>query len=219
MFNFKNKKIIVFITIASILILFIVFALVNKKNVLPSVINTIPQDKSEEILETSQIEIFFKDDLTEEDKSNIHVILNPSFELDSTWNLNVFKIIPKNNLENPQNYNVTINYKDKSIYSFSFKTSIFSQDYIQKNKFQATEDDLLYGEALKAVIDKHPWYPNLPIKTQNYVVYYDFEKEKFTITFLKPITDQKTIDDFIKDAIIKIKEIGGNDPVQYYINK
>lgn len=219
MFDFLNRKIIRIGLLVVIVVGSIFFFISKKDRYVPTLISTIPKDKSENVLEKTQIEILFDSKLQEKNKSNISIILNPSFDYDLTWNLTSLKLIPKSSLDNAKAYEIKIKYKDKEIYKFNFQTEVFSQEQIVKYGNLQTKDDLLYGDTLKETVKKYPWYPSLPIKNSNYVVYYDFEKEKFAITFLKEITVQKDIDAQIKEALTKIKAVGGVEPIQYYINK
>lgn len=214
--NFLNEKIIITIAIiitVVVAIVFVVTSIVPK----PSVIDTIPTDKTEEVIETSQISINFNQDINEESKPNVSVSISPEEEFDSTWLSNTYKIIPKNQLKNNTEYTVKVFYLKKEINSFSFKTAIFNQLDIQKFGALQSKDDYDYGQALTKLVNEYPFYPNLPIRTQDYVVYYDFEQQKFAITFLKVVnSEEKNL--LIKGALVNIKEIGTKDPIKYYTN-
>lgn len=72
-----------------------------------------------------------------------------------------------------------------------------------KDSAQQTENDFKYGQALKDLHQKYPWYSQLPIETNEYRIIYDFDKNSFRIRLLTQSSES------IKQAAIdKLKEIG-----------
>lgn len=73
-------------------------------------------------------------------------------------------------------------------------------------------NDQLYGQAIKDIVNQYPWYPKIPIETQEYRIIFDFDKKSFRIRFLTPLSEQ------IKQAAIKkLVEIGVDlDKFTYY---
>lgn len=210
-----NKKVILFLLVSIFIIGIIIYSILNKA-VVPIVVGTNPDNGSVNILETSQIDITFDSKITNQTKSGITITISPEVGFDSTWLSNTYKIIPKNNLQNNTKYTAKVLYKNKSIYTFSFETIIFSQTQIQKDGVIQSQNDYVFGQATKKVVNQYPWYTSLPIKTQDYVVYYDFQKQKFAITFLAKNTADKQAS-LTQSAITNIKSIGVKDPVQYYV--
>lgn len=215
MIKLINKRLLVF-TGVLVLLFVIVVVIVKNRVSIPVVINTIPTNNEEETLETAQISINFNTDIKDQTKNEISVSFEPQLDFDSTWLVNTYKVVPKNPLKNNTKYTASVLYQNKEIYTFSFTTQFFSQEAIRKYGYQQATDDLLYGQALTQIVKDHPWYPNLPIKTENYVVYYDFGQEKFAITFLNINITSEQKKTLIQDAQERIIKIGGKEPVQYY---
>ncbi len=106
--NMKFKK-IYFIIFAIIVVA--IMLVIKNINYIPTVVKTIPTNDANGILETSQIEIFFKNDLDENHKKDISINIEPSVNFDYTWNLNVLKVIPKSKMDNSKKYEIRISYK------------------------------------------------------------------------------------------------------------
>lgn len=215
---FKTKFLVVILLALSLVFIF-VFIFIKTREKTPSVISTDPKNNESNVLETKQISINLNTDISDKSKSNLTVNFDPQIQFDSTWLSNTYKIIPKNNLSNNTNYIVQVNYKNKEIYKFSFETNTFSQEDIQKYGPLQTQDDYDFGQTLTDIANKYPFYTNLPIKTQNYVVYYDFEQDKFAITLLIEPKDSSEEKEIIKGAVENIKKIGAKEPVLYYVNE
>ncbi len=212
----KNLKIFIPVAAVVILLALVGSLFFNKKTAVPSVVSTQPAPGEQDVLESRQIDIIFAEDIKDKAKQDISVSLDPETSFNSTWLTNTYKIIPKSNLNSNTTYKVKVNYKDKEIFNFSFSTQIFSQEDIKKYGPDQTKDDYDFGQTLTQIVNKYPFYPNLPIKDKDYVVYYDFEKDKFAITFLTDNLDSRTKQELILKAIDRIKQIGGKDPIQYY---
>lgn len=211
----KNKFfwIVILITLTIIVFLFL------KRETPPQVVNTDPRDGEENILEIKQISINMNTNISDSTKENVSVSFTPDVQFDSTWLTNTYRIIPQNNLLNNTDYVVKVNYKNKEIYRFTFETSVFSQKDIKEYGAIQSQDDYVYGQALKNVVNEYPFYTSLPIKTQNYVIYYDFEQGEFAITLLVATENVDQKDEIIKDALENIRKIGVEDPILYYINE
>lgn len=214
-----NKKI--FIAIAAVIGIIIVVTIIlymNENNKAPSIISTDPKNSEQNILEAKQISINFNSDISEGSKNKVSVNFEPQTDFDSVWLSNTYKLVPKNGLKNNTTYKIHVLYNKKEIVFFTFDTAVFSQEESKKfGKLQA-QDDYAFGQALTKLVKEFPFYTNLPIKTKNYVVYYDFDQNKFAITPLIPIEDTSQKDQLTKDALDKIKQIGVEDPIRYYLN-
>lgn len=194
-------------------VVFIIFSTQQVK-----ILSTTPSKNEENVPETNTIQFTFDSSISDKSKGGITISPTPSFEFETEWSGNVYNIIPTNKLQNDTEYTINLYLKNKLIYTLQFKTSLLSQEEILNNTSIQTYDDLLYGKALINIDTKYPFYKNLPIRTQYYVVYYDFDKEKFAITFLTTISDLNEKERLIKEALVKIKEIGGKEPIGYYTN-
>ena len=68
---------------------------------------------------------------------------------------------------------------------------------------QLIQDSLKYGQAIKELNQKYPWYSQLPIETKDFRIVYDFDKNSFRIRLLTQASET------IKQAAVdKLKEIG-----------
>lgn len=83
--------------------------------------------------------------------------------------------------ESATTYEVAILYKKKVTHSFSFKTSDKTSAQIREEGRQQAEDDFLFAQAEREFYETYPWYRNLPIKTAEYVIVYNFERSAFRI--------------------------------------
>lgn len=72
-----------------------------------------------------------------------------------------------------------------------------------KEPAQQTENDLDYGQAIKELNQKYPWYSQLPIETKDYRIVYDFDKNSFRIRLLTQSSQS-----IKRAAVDKLKEIG-----------
>jgi hypothetical protein len=66
-----------------------------------------------------------------------------------------------------------------------------------------TPNDQVYNQAVTSVVEKYPWYPQIPIETKDYRIIYDFEKNSFRIRLLTQSTE-----DLKQSALTKLKNIG-----------
>jgi hypothetical protein len=215
-FSFNKKQIVIIISIFALL--FAGLYLFLSRAVQPTVINTSPDNGSSDVSETSQISINFDASIQEKSKTKIFVALKPQADFDSTWLANTYKIIPKTNLQNNQKYTVNVLFDNTKIYSFSFETEIFNSAVIQKYGSLQSQNDFVFGQVTKDLITKYPWYTSLPVKTNNYIVDYDFDKQEFVITFLVPIESSDQLNTLTSDVMQKLKGIGVKDPITYYMN-
>ena len=210
-FKYKYFPAIVFVLIL-ILIAIVVFL---PKPKLPNITNTTPSDGTDNVIETSQININFASVPNDAVKKGVSVSIDPQTDFDSTWLTSTYKVVPKSSLKNNQRYTVKVLYNKETVYAFTFTTEVYSQADATKYGTIQSKMDYDYGQAVKDTAIKYPFYTSLPIKTQNYIIDYDFSKSKFVITFTTNLTlDQQNT--LIQDAIKNIKSVGGTDPVQYY---
>lgn len=216
MINFLRKRLLFVLVVAAVAGTGVY--LLIPKTITPSVVSTNPKDGDVEVLETSQISINFNEKITDTEKSGVSVKFNPDIQFDSTWLTNTFKVIPKDPLQNGSKYSLSVFFHKSEVYKFTFETAAFSQSDIKKFGPSQSRSDYVFGQATKKVVEQYPWYTSLPIKTKDYVIYYDFQQQKFAITFLVPIQSADQQKSLITEAVAKIKAIGVKDPINYYIN-
>jgi len=88
------------------------------------------------------------------------------------------------------------------------------------NMLGDVEDALRVGEEQKAILEKYPWYYDLPIEGKYFTVVWDWEPEKFRIDLkMSRDTKQDTIDIVLNQAIGEIKKLTGSKigPDDYYV--
>ena len=98
---FSKRNIFIFILLA---VLAVSIFLIARSGKVPLVLSTDPANNTQEIIENSQINILFNEDIKENAKNNISVEINPQIEIDSTWLTNNYKVIPKKQFENNKKY-------------------------------------------------------------------------------------------------------------------
>lgn len=82
------------------------------------------------------------------------------------------------------------------------------------------EDMIKVGEQQEEIEAKYPWYYDLPIENDNYVILWDWEKEQFRIALkVDREIEQSARDKIIQDAITDIEELTDLDIKEddYYI--
>jgi len=216
MTKFFNKKQILTPTAVLFAVILAVY-LYSNKGIRPTVTDTTPADGSTGVLENSQISIEFNTNTQEEAKKNVSVLINPSVQFDSTWLSNSYKIIPKNNLQNNTKYTVSVLFKEKNFYSFSFETATFSQEDVNKYGKTQAQNDYVFGQTLNKFIEKNPWYTLLPIRTADYIIYYDSDQQKFSIAFTDVSFSQDKKAALVQKALTDLGKIGIKDPIPYYV--
>jgi len=82
---------------------------------------------------------------------------------------------------------------------------------------QQIQDALKYGQALKDLNQKYPWYSKLPIETKDYRIIYDFDKEMFRIRIKSTSETSDNTKPIIQNALSDLKRIGVPEPVKYYV--
>lgn len=82
------------------------------------------------------------------------------------------------------------------------------------------EDMIRVGEQQREIEEKYPWYFDLPIENDSYIILWDWEKEKFRIALkVDEGVSQTTKDTLIRNAINDIENLTEEDiqTEDYYI--
>ncbi|PIU71868.1 hypothetical protein COS80_00965 [Candidatus Woesebacteria bacterium CG06_land_8_20_14_3_00_39_27] len=82
---------------------------------------------------------------------------------------------------------------------------------------QQIQDALKYGQSLKELNQKYPWYSKLPIETKDYRIIYDFDKEMFRIRIKSAVVATEGVKSDIQSALSDLKKIGVSEPIKYYV--
>lgn len=70
------------------------------------------------------------------------------------------------------------------------------------------EDMIKVGEQQEDIEEKYPWYFDLPIENDNYIILWDWEKEKFRIALkVDEGVSQTTKNTLIRNAVNDIEEL------------
>lgn len=82
---------------------------------------------------------------------------------------------------------------------------------------QQIQDALKYGQSLKELNQKYPWYSKLPIETKNYRIIYDFDREMFRIRIKSATVATEGVKLDIQSALNDLKKVGVSEPIKYYV--
>lgn len=82
---------------------------------------------------------------------------------------------------------------------------------------QQIQDALKYGQSLKELNQKYPWYSKLPVETKNYRIIYDFDREMFRIRIKSAVVATEGVKSDIQSALGDLKKIGVPAPIKYYV--
>ncbi|NIT03682.1 hypothetical protein GTO10_01995 [Candidatus Saccharibacteria bacterium] len=172
----------IILIVGLIAMLIVGILLIREPELMPAVASTIPQDNEEGVLGILPLEITFQEELDGAVQSDVAVVINPETDSSATWSsANTLQVTIDQGLESATTYTVAVLYKQKEIYSFSFKTTDKAKEQIEEEARQQAADDFLVAEAEKDFYKTYPWYASIPIETNEYVIVYNFEKEAFRI--------------------------------------
>lgn len=82
------------------------------------------------------------------------------------------------------------------------------------------EDMIRVGEQQREIEEKYPWYFDLPIENDNYIILWDWEKEKFKIVLkVEEGVSQTTKNTLIENAVNDIEKLTEEDiqTEDYYV--
>ena len=213
---FKKHKIISLIVgiVFLISLLYVIFQIIQTPNV--SITKTVPQDNQQNISVKPTIYVTFNKELSDKEKEFISFETSPMFENKSEMIGDSLIIVPMKDLEQGIFYKINVLYKKNIIHSFSFETTLFTEDQIKEEGSLQTEGDRLFGDAYINFIKNYDWYQHIPIETSDYRIIYDFNKKSFRVRVLKETTKEE-LAEIINDATNNIKKIGVQDPINYYV--
>ncbi len=180
----------------------------------PKVTTTLPKDNQRHVLNTTDITVTFNRLLSNQDQRLLRFSLTPTTAGSISFKDNTLSFKP-NILEKNQLYEASITYHDIIIHRFSFETNLYSTTEIKLQGQQQIKDDYLFNQKVNQALEKYPWYPQLPIKTSEYRIYYDFDLDLFRIRLLAPGLNKKDLDMLIKKALTELTEIGVPKPIKY----
>lgn len=207
-----------FVLILLLAILFFSYLLTRgEKEIGIRVVNTIPPNEESDVLITSNILVEFDKVLPEENRERVVVNIVPATPHSILWKTNSLEIRPSKPLKPSATYEISILVDTQKEYSFSFETSPFSLEQIQREGSLQSKDDIDYGKAYISFLKEYPWYHFLPIETKEYRIFYDFEERSFRIRLLVAPQTDKEREWIVNKALESLIRIGVEEPVPHYV--
>ena len=214
----KIKYVITFIIIIILGLASYNYISKNREVVPLSIISSIPKNGSKYVYEKTEVIIELNREIKVDDGNKIRIDITPDIKTNTVYLGNKIRIKPEDQFQYGSEYNFKVFYEDNNIYTLIFSINPVTPEQLIEDSKKQMEGDIAYNEAIKRLIEDYPWYTSLPIETKDYRIVYDYEKEMFRIRLLKEF-DQKEIDNFTKESILRLKEVGAEDPVKYYVLK
>lgn len=184
-----NPKIITAAVVGFIAIVFIALVVslfvrpAEEEDAAPAVASSSPQNQSEGVILTLPITVSFAEDLDTGQQANVSFTIQPGLDVLQEWtNAAVLQLALTQLPESSTTYTVTVLYKKKAIYSFTFTTTAETPEELTEAGRVQAEEDFLFAQEEKEFYKTYPWYGSIPIRTDDYVIVYNFEKEAFRIS-------------------------------------
>lgn len=152
------------------------------------------------------IQVVFSGPLTPDEKSSVQIQENPTVQGVLSWNGDTTLIFtPTISLLPNQKYTITITYLRKA-FQTSFTTAS-TDTTIQKQ----SEADKNYSQEISKNLVQYPWLTQLPIKTDNYFVYFDLNQKQLNARIYNaPSLSQAQIDATKKEIQSRLSSLGIN---------
>ena len=183
------------------------------------VLSSVPQDKSENVSQTTDIFVNFDKEVSPSLQKQIKVEISPEEQIEFIWTGEKLKIVPKEKLDPGNTYTIRVKLREAEIFRFSFSTALFTEDQLAKEGELQSQDDFEYGEAFKEFAQRYPWYLSLPIERNEYRIVYDFEENSFRIRLKLVPANAETEKKIIDAALEEIRKLGIKDPIAYNVVK
>lgn len=186
----------------------------------PQIIQTLPANQQKNVLNTQNITLQFNRSLSQKDLERLSLKTNPPTNFTQTLleNQNTLLLEPTNNLQENSTYQINIFYQDKEIYSFSFQTNLYTQQQLQEQSQKQSLDDLEFGKTYQQFLDQYPWYTQIPVQKEDYIITYNFNKQSFRISPTFQPENKQQEQKIIDQALQDLKTIGVKmEPIPYYL--
>lgn len=191
----KKYKLFIFFAVIIIIVFlislfFFLFGGNNKNETLaslPSIASVTPSINASNVILFSKISVSFSSPLSEEQKKQITLLLNPLTDSSTEWSTDnkSFSLIPTTPLAPDKRYTATIQYFSDN-YSWNFSTlpleEVSTEDQIKAQ--EAADRD--FAERDRINQENYPWYNNLPLQAATYFVFFDLNTKKFTAKIYPP---------------------------------
>lgn len=150
----------------------------------PAVASLEPAEGQDNFLGETPIVAIFKEDLSEKQQDLVYFEFQPEAFFTIRWTANnqvEATLVQPLALELNTTYSVQVLYKNKPIYTSSFKTPAITEEQLTQDLAEQTEGDDLFADAQTDWYKDNPWYPKLPIIKDDYTIVYEPNTKKFRI--------------------------------------
>ncbi len=184
------------------------------------IIGSYPANNDEFITTYSPITFQFQNDISEDNKKLISILINPEFSFESEWvNSKTIKIKPQSELQTSKKYTLVVSFREVKIYNLTFTTTQYPAAEAKEQIQTQIEDDIEFSKSVYRYRQENPWSTKLPITGDGYLVMYDYTSKQFIIGLSETLStsqrETKTVEAL--DAIKKIyPELTDKD---YYVYK
>lgn len=145
------------------------------------------------------------------------VTLNPKTTFSLHWISNTtLQLILSNPLKPNTTYTLTVNCPSILPIQNIFTTNPNPFTQLQQQASDQIADDYLFAQAWNQTIEKYPFYQDLPIETNEFEIFYDFDQQSFRI-YNKSGLANNIILDSVLNTLNQLKGIP--QPPPYYFVK
>lgn len=225
-----NKRKIIIISAAALLGLVIYLTVSTSIDVGDDAVelfSTSPSNGVEDVSQDTTVDIVFLNSLSNKEKDLVEIKVEPSVEFNESWLTDKqLRINPLSKLRYDTNYVVTVFYDSEVLTSFTFTVEqdpdlvdvVSEIELTEEDEQVLLEDAFSVQESLNEIEQQAPWYFDLPIKKDNYVVIYNTERGEFRISlYISENSPQSEIDNTINSALSDLDSIGVNmENYNYY---
>jgi hypothetical protein len=144
-----------------------------------------------------------------DDRSDIKFIIYPEIIFDSVWEESELILSPKDVFSADQIYNIAVFENNTIISSFYFQTkSVEDLSEEEQNLYNESTSSTV-SEQIKALYEQNPWLESLPIITDNYNIFYNFDNSSIrSRVFSAENMDDIEIDLIKKNINNELEKIG-----------
>lgn len=226
--NLTKRKIVLISAVAlfGLVVVVLMWALFRTEPEELKVFNIAPSNGVENVSVETPVDIVFINQVSNDDKEKIDVQVNPDIKIYKNWLTDKqLRLTFLTKLKYNTTYTVKFTYNKKLIGVTKFVTKEkLDEDTNNVPIITKEEQETLVKDALSVLertnelSKKMPWYFDLPIKGDGYVVMYNTEKASFRISLYIPEdSSQSLIDSKINSALDDLKDIGVNmEKYDYY---
>jgi hypothetical protein len=220
-FKLKKKPIIFGVIAVALVVLYIL--LLSDFTGPVAFDKSFPTNGSLDVSTSSSIDIYFKNNVSDEDKNKLYIRFLPGVGFSSKWIAkNQLRVFPQGVLSYGTEYKVDIIYDGQSLQAFNFST-LAKQEIAQTQLAEITKEDqeVLVEDAadtakgIDALRADYPWYFKLPILEKRYAIVFNNKKSQFRISlYTKGMSDQEQ-KETLDIAVQRLTSIVGDAAIRY----